>query len=34
LFNWFFYFLMGVKLAIALIANAFRTNKFAGPRRA
>jgi GT2 family glycosyltransferase len=33
LFNWFYYFLMGVKLAIALIANSFRTDKFAGPRR-
>jgi GT2 family glycosyltransferase len=33
LFNWFYYFLMGIKLTIALIANAFRTNKFAGPRR-
>jgi GT2 family glycosyltransferase len=33
LFNWFYYLLMGLKLAIALIANAFRTNKFAGPRR-
>lgn len=33
LFNWFYYFLMGVKLALALIANIFRTNKFAGPRR-
>lgn len=33
LFNWFYYFLMGVKLSVALIANAFRTDKFAGPRR-
>jgi GT2 family glycosyltransferase len=33
LFNWFYYFLMGLKLALALTANAFRTNKFAGPRR-
>jgi GT2 family glycosyltransferase len=33
LFNWFYYFLMGLKLAATLIANAFRTNKFAGPRR-
>jgi len=32
-FNWFYYFLMGVKLVIALIANAFRTDKYAGPRR-
>jgi GT2 family glycosyltransferase len=34
LFNWFYYFLMGVKLAISLLANALRTEKFAGPRRA
>jgi GT2 family glycosyltransferase len=34
LFNWFYYFLMGLKLVVALIANAFRANKFAGPRRA
>jgi GT2 family glycosyltransferase len=33
LFNWFYYFLMGLKLVLALTANAFRTNKFAGPRR-
>ncbi len=33
LFNWFYYLLMGLKLALSLIANAFRTNKFAGPRR-
>lgn len=33
LFNWFYYFLMGIKLVIALIANFFRTDKFAGPRR-
>jgi GT2 family glycosyltransferase len=33
LFNWFYYFLMGVKLVVALTANAFRTDKFAGPRR-
>jgi hypothetical protein len=33
LFNWMYYFLMGVKLGIALTANLFRTNKFAGPRR-
>jgi GT2 family glycosyltransferase len=32
-FNWFFYFLMGFKLALALLSNAFRANKFAGPRR-
>lgn len=34
LFNWFYYFLMGIKLVISLIANALRTEKFAGPRRA
>ncbi len=34
LFNWFYYLLMGFKLVGALIANAFRVNKFAGPRRA
>jgi GT2 family glycosyltransferase len=34
LFNWFYYFLMGLKLVISLIANALRTEKFAGPRRA
>ena len=34
LFNWFYYFLMGFKLAVSLIANALRTEKFAGPRRA
>jgi GT2 family glycosyltransferase len=33
LFNWFYYFLMGVKLALSLTANALRTEKFAGPRR-
>jgi GT2 family glycosyltransferase len=33
LFNWFYYFLMGVKLIIALSANALRTDKYAGPRR-
>jgi GT2 family glycosyltransferase len=33
LFNWFYYFLMGVKLVLALIANALRRNKFAGPHR-
>ncbi len=33
LFNWFYYFLMGLKLVIALTANALRANKFAGPRR-
>jgi hypothetical protein len=34
LFNWFYYFLMCLKLAVALVANTFRVNKFAGPRRA
>jgi GT2 family glycosyltransferase len=33
LFNWFYYLLMALKLALALIANSFRVNKFAGPRR-
>jgi hypothetical protein len=33
LFNWFYYALMGVKLVISLVANALRTNKYAGPRR-
>lgn len=33
LFNWLYYFLMGLKLVVSLIANAFRTEKFAGPRR-
>ena len=33
MFNWFYYFLMGIKLVIALAANVFRSNKFAGPRR-
>jgi GT2 family glycosyltransferase len=34
LFNWFYYLLMGLKLALTLTVNAFRSNKFAGPRRA
>lgn len=33
LFNWFYYCLMGLKLVVALIANALRSDKFAGPRR-
>ncbi|NJD58712.1 MAG: glycosyl transferase family 2 [Anaerolineales bacterium] len=33
LFNWFYYGLMGVKLLISLVANALRSNKYAGPRR-
>jgi hypothetical protein len=32
LFNWFYYFLMGLKLVVSLIANALRTDKFTGPR--
>ena len=34
LFNWFYYFLMGLKLVFALVANLFRSEKYAGPRRA
>jgi GT2 family glycosyltransferase len=34
LFNWFYYVLMGFKLIVSLLANALRTDKFAGPRRA
>ncbi len=34
LFNWFYYCLMGLKLVISIIANSFRSNKYAGPRRA
>ena len=34
LFNWFYYFLMGLKLVFALLANLFRSEKYAGPRRA
>jgi GT2 family glycosyltransferase len=34
LFNWIYYLLMGLKLGVSLIANALRTEKFAGPRRA
>lgn len=33
LFNWFYYFLMGLKLVGSVVANMFRTDKFAGPRR-
>jgi GT2 family glycosyltransferase len=33
LFNWIYYFLMGLKLVLSLAANAFRSDKFAGPRR-
>jgi len=34
LFNWFYYLLMGLKFIVSLLANAVRTDKFAGPRRA
>ena len=34
LFNWLYYFMMGLKLVVSLIANALRTDKYAGPRRA
>ncbi len=34
LFNWFYYCLMGLKLVISILANSFRSNKYAGPRRA
>jgi GT2 family glycosyltransferase len=34
IFNWFYYLLMGLKLVFSLTANAFRSEKFAGPRRA
>ncbi len=34
LFNWFYYLLMGLKLTLSLAANALRSDKFAGPRRA
>lgn len=34
LFNWFYYSLMGIKLVLSLTANALRSEKFAGPRRA
>jgi GT2 family glycosyltransferase len=33
LFNWFYYLLMGIKLTVALTANVFRTEKYAGPHR-
>ncbi len=32
-FNWFYYLLMGAKLAVSLAANSFRTDKHAGPNR-
>jgi len=34
LFNWLYYLLMALKLALSLFANALRSEKFAGPRRA
>jgi hypothetical protein len=33
LFNWLFYLAMGIKLALSLLVNALRRDKFAGPRR-
>jgi GT2 family glycosyltransferase len=33
IFNWFYYLLMGLKLSLALAANALRKDKYAGPRR-
>jgi hypothetical protein len=33
LFNWFYYLLMGLKLLVTLLANALRTEKYAGPKR-
>jgi GT2 family glycosyltransferase len=33
LFNWLYYLLMIIKLAITLIVNIFRSDKYAGPRR-
>jgi len=33
LFNWFFGFLISIKLALALLINALRHDKFAGPKR-
>ncbi len=34
LLNWFFYFLMGLKLAYSLLLNTFRIEKHPGPKRA
>jgi GT2 family glycosyltransferase len=34
LFNWFYYFLMGLKLLVSLVVNAVRRERYAGPRRA
>jgi GT2 family glycosyltransferase len=33
LFNYFYYFLMGVKLALSVLINIFRSNKRPGPKR-
>lgn len=33
LFNWFYYLAMGLKLVISLLANVFRRDRYAGPRR-
>jgi GT2 family glycosyltransferase len=33
LFNWFYYLLMGAKLAVSLAVNTLRSDKHAGPRR-
>ena len=33
LFSWFYYILMGLKLALARGTNAFRSDKYAGQRR-
>ncbi|HLE53338.1 MAG TPA: hypothetical protein VI755_14830, partial [Anaerolineales bacterium] len=33
LFNWIYYFLMFLKLCLALTTNFLRKEKFAGPRR-
>lgn len=33
LFNWFYYFLMGIKLGLSVLINIFRSNKHPGPKR-
>ncbi len=33
LFNWFYYILMGLKLALSVLINIFRSNKRPGPKR-
>ncbi len=33
LFNWLYYFLIGLKLGFALLMNSLRKNKYAGPKR-